>query len=261
MQVAEYRLFISGIALLPIAIRHLKKMPLWNKEFIAILMVAVFGNLLPAILFATAQTKLPSGVTGMLNSLVPLFTISIGALFFAVRAVIRQVIGVFIGLIGAVVLIYGTSQIGIAGIPVGYSLMVVGATVGYGISVNTIKTWLHEMPALQITAFAFLLLLPFMTVGLIANGFFEIAILPQNHLNLFYLSILGVVGTAGALLLFNQLIKFTSAVFASTVTYMIPIVATGWGLFDGESLNVFHAIGFGLILTGVYVINKKKSSF
>lgn len=259
LQVAEYRLFISGLALLPIALGHLKRMPIWNKEFLAIGMVAVFGNLLPAILFATAQTKLPSGVTGMLNSLVPLFTISIGALFFSVRAVLRQVIGVFVGLIGAVVLIYGTSQIGIAGIPVGYSLMVVGATVGYGISVNTIKTWLQDMPALQITAFAFLLLLPFMTIGLFANGFFEIAILPQNHLNLFYLSILGVVGTAGALLLFNQLIKFTSAVFASTVTYMIPIVATGWGLFDGESLNVFHAIGFGLILTGVYVINKKKS--
>jgi len=75
-------------------------------------------------------------------------------------------------------------------------------------------------------------------------------------LNLAYLSILGVFGTAGALLLFNQLIKFTSAVFASSVTYMIPIVAMCWGLLDGEELNLFHASGFALILSGVYVISK-----
>ncbi len=222
---------------------------------LAISFVAFFGNLLPAILFATAQTKLQSGIVGMLNSLVPVFTIVIGAVFFSILPKQKQVVGVFIGLIGAVVLIFGSTQIGLIGVPISYSLMVVAATIGYGISVNTIKSWLQNMPAIQITSFAFFMLLPFMTIGLIANGFFQTASIPENHLNLVYLTILGVLGTAGALLLFNQLIKYTSAVFASSVTYMIPVVATLWGLFDGEELNLFHGIGFGLILFGVYIIN------
>jgi drug/metabolite transporter (DMT)-like permease len=259
MQVAEYRLFISGLALFPLAFHQLKNFPLWNKKFLAICMVAIFGNLLPAILFATAQLKLPSGATGMLNSLVPLFTLAIGFLFFGVKPILRQIIGVLLGLIGAVVLIFGSSQIGIEGVPIAYSLMVIAATLCYGISVNTIKSWLKDMSSIQITAFAFFVLMPFMGLGLLFNGFFEIAFEAQNQLNLGYLTILGIVGTAGALLLFNQLIKFTSAVFASSVTYMIPIVAMSWGLIDGEELNLFHASGFVLILIGVYVISKVKS--
>ncbi|MDE0770916.1 MAG: DMT family transporter [Salibacteraceae bacterium] len=259
MQVAEYRLFISGLALLPLAFRQLKKIPIWNKEFLAICMVAIFGNLLPAILFATAQLKLPSGATGMLNSLVPLFTLAVGFLFFGVSPILRQILGVLIGLVGAVVLIFGSSQIGLEGVPIVYSLMVIAATLCYGISVNTIKSWLTDMSAFQITAFAFFVLMPFMVLGLFYNGFFEIAFETENQLNLGYLTILGIVGTAGALLLFNQLIKFTSAVFASSVTYMIPIVAMSWGLLDGEELNLFHAFGFILILVGVYVISRVKS--
>lgn len=255
---AEYRLFISGLALLPLAYGQLNKFPIWNKEFLAICMVAVFGNLLPALLFATAQLKLPSGATGMLNSLVPLFTLSVGFLFFGVRPNFRQILGVFIGLIGAVVLIFGSSQIGLVGVPLIYSLMVIAATLCYGISVNTIKSWLKEMSSIQITAFAFFVLMPFTGIGLLLNGFFEIAFLPSNQLNLGYLTLLGLVGTAGALLLFNQLIKFTSAVFASSVTYMIPVVAMCWGLLDGEELNLFHASGFALILCGVYVISNIK---
>ncbi|MDA9938131.1 DMT family transporter [Salibacteraceae bacterium] len=256
LQVAEYRIFISGIVMLPLAYKQLKTFPLWNKKFAAICMVALFGNLLPAILFATAQLELPSGETGMLNSLVPLFTVAIGFMFFGTKLISRQVIGVLIGLVGAITLIYGSSQIGIVGVPIIYSLMVIAATLCYGISVNTIKSWLVDLSSKQITGFAFFVLLPFMTVGLIYNGFFDIAFEAENRLNLAYLSILGVFGTAGALLLFNQLIKFTSAVFASSVTYMIPIVAMCWGLLDGEELNLFHASGFALILSGVYVISK-----
>ncbi len=258
IQVAEYRLFIAAIALFPLAFKQLPKFPRRNKKLLAICLVALFGNLLPALLFAKAQTKLPSGVAGMLNSLVPLFTIAVGAIFFAVKPIKQQFFGVVIGLVGAFILIYGSSNNVISGVPIIYSAMVVAATIGYGISVNTIKSMLPTMPTLQITSFAFILLLPLMSVGLLTNGFFEQAFKPVNRINLGYLSILGVFGTAGALLLFNQLIKYTSAVFSSSVTYMIPVVAAIWGLSDGEALNGFHFSGFILIIFGVYVINRKK---
>lgn len=259
VQVAEYRLFIAGLSLMPIALFQLKKFPKKRKERIGIVMVGIFGNLLPAFLFAEAQTRLPSSVTGMLNSLVPLFTLVIGLIIFKTKSGLFQISGVILGLIGAVSLIYFTSNSGINNVPISYSLMVIGATICYAISVNTIKAWLHDVPSVLITAFAFAILGPFVTVGLFAEGFWDLPLSSSEHTAaLGYLTLLGVVGTGAAVLLFNQLIKFTSALFASSVTYLIPIVALAWGLFDGESVGLMQFMGLGLILCGVYLVGKKK---
>ena len=72
-----------------------------------------------------------------------------------------------------------------------------------------------------------------------------------------YIFILGVLGTAIALVLFNQLVKLTSPVFTSFVTYIIPIVAVIWGVLDGENLLLGHYIGMATIIAGVFVANKK----
>jgi drug/metabolite transporter (DMT)-like permease len=260
IQVAEYRLFIAGVALLPFALRKLKQFPKSQKERAGILFVALFGNFFPAFLFALAQTQLPSGVTGMLNSLVPLFTLLIGFLFFQSRYKWMQVLGIAIGLSGAVTLIYVTSNIS-GNISWVYSLMVIAAACCYAISVNTIKAWLHDVPSVLITAFAFLFIGPFVTIGLFIEGFWTLAFSTTQHLaGLGYLTLLGVLGTAVAVLIFNELIKFTSALFASSVTYLIPIVALGWGLADGEQLSLFHFTGMMLILCGVYLVNRKRKA-
>ena len=76
--------------------------------------------------------------------------------------------------------------------------------------------------------------------------------------SLFFLFILGVVGTAFALILFNKVIQTTSAVFASTVTYLIPIVAVMWGVIDNEPIFLIHIIGMIVIIVGIYFVNYKK---
>lgn len=257
IEVAEYRLFIAGITLLPFALIKLKAFPKGAKQRIGIVMVAVFGNLLPAFLFAIAQTKVASGVAGMLNSLVPLFTLIIGLVFFKSKIKPLQIGGVALGLVGAITLISG-SNISFNVNSMLYPLLVIIASLCYAISLNTIKAWLHQVPSIQITSFAFLLIGPFVTVGLLQQGFFEKAISSnQNLVALGYLSVLGVFGTALAVLLFNVLIKYTSAIFASSVTYLIPIVAMLWGIIDGELVGVLHLFGMALILSGVYLVNFK----
>jgi drug/metabolite transporter (DMT)-like permease len=71
------------------------------------------------------------------------------------------------------------------------------------------------------------------------------------------LAVLGVIGTAFSMLIMNSLIRYTSAVFASSVTYIIPVFAILWGLLDRETITIFHLMFMGLVLVGVYLINRK----
>ena len=72
-----------------------------------------------------------------------------------------------------------------------------------------------------------------------------------------FTSFLAIVGTAAAVIMFNRLIKETTAIFASTVTYLIPIVAVGWGL-SRWRINFRNDLLFMLlILTGIFLINMK----
>jgi drug/metabolite transporter (DMT)-like permease len=70
-----------------------------------------------------------------------------------------------------------------------------------------------------------------------------------------YLLILSIAGTGLALIFFNKLIKVSSPVFASSVTYLIPIVAIIWGVIDGESFHLLYFLCFLLILSGIFLIN------
>ena len=66
--------------------------------------------------------------------------------------------------------------------------------------------------------------------------------------------VLALVGTAGALVVFNALIKWTDALTASSVTYVIPVFAAMWGWIDGEELTYMHLIGGVVILLGVALV-------
>lgn len=257
-KVAQLRLFVSFIFLSPIAIINRKHFPKEKKQIIGLIIVALCGNLLPAFLFTQAQTKLPSGIAGMINSLVPLFTLLIGVLVFKTIPVFRQTLGILIGLCGAFLLIYASQSANYSSIPILYPILIVIATICYAISVNTIKSVLKDIPAVQITAFSFALIFPVVSIGLFDATFFTEATANRTSLiSLGYVVLLGFLGTAVALLLFNQLIKYSSAVFASSVTYFIPVVASLWGVLDGELFSWWHLGGMGLILGGVYMVNLK----
>jgi len=256
-QVAAFRIFISFLAFLPFGIKYLKKIT--KKNIVALIVVGLIGSTIPAFLFTKAQTQVDSGLAGILNSATPLFTLIIGLLFYKSTAKLINAIGILLGLTGALGLIFYSSNGGSIFENVNYyGLLIVVATICYGINVNHVKYKIKDLNGLEITSLAFMFVGPFAGVYLLFTDF-SFALSTNDYiLNLGYIAILAVIGTVLALVIFNTLIQHTSALYGASVTYIIPIFAIMWGLFDGEKLTGFQFVWISLILVGVYLVNKRK---
>ena len=255
-EVGAIRIISAFIVLLPIAISHFKKVP--KSKWKYVVLMGMLGNFIPAFLFAKAQTQLASSITGVLNALTPLFTFIIGIIVFKHKLNPRQLLGLIIAFIGSSVLIFVNSDGEIGSLNF-YAFFVVGAALCYATSTNIIKNYLTSINSLQLTSFALSIVGPIGIIILINTDF---AFKLQNQDGaveaLIYLTILGVIGTSAALVIFNKMIQTTSAVFATSVTYIIPIVAIIWGVIDNEVLMPLHYLCILTILAGVYISNKKK---
>ena len=259
-EVGVLRIVITFIFLFPLAILKIKKVD--KRTSWTLLISGVIGSVIPSWLFATAQTQIGSSMAGTLNALTPLFTLIIGVLFFSLKTRWYNVLGVFIGLVGAVGLIYASSHIGLE-TNIKYSLLVVVATLCYAINVNLIKTYLSHLDSLTITALTFFFVgIPLTMFILFASDVPSNLIhKPETLVGLGYLSILSVIGTALALIAFNKLIKTSSPVFASSVTYLIPVIAIAWGIVDGEVFKLTYAFWFTIIILGVFLVNAKPITY
>ena len=255
IQVGALRVSIAATILLVFGFKHLKIIS--KKNILQLFLAGLLGNFLPAFLFAKAQTQLDSGITGILNSLVPLFTVVVGMYVFRIKVKGSQIIGIVIGLLGTIILIVKGSDIN-TDTDYFYVLFVVAATLSYSINSNLIKKYLNKEKALSITVSAFsIFLLPALII-LFNTGFFqEYTFQDTQNKSLMYITILAVVGTAISVAIFNQLIKISSPIFATSVTYLIPIVAIAWAVFDGESLHWMQFLGTAIILSGVYLVNRR----
>ncbi len=253
MQVAALRIFLSFIFLLPLTIRHIKVI---NRDnIVSLIIVGMIGFAIPAALFTKAQTQIDSSLAGILNSLTPLFTLIVGIIIYRRSAKWINVLGLLIGLVGAVGLIWKGGTDIFQGINV-YALFVVAATICYGINVNEIKYKLEKLSSVQITSLAFLFTGPFAGIYLLFSGIGEAVQSPNYLVNLGYIALLALFSSVIAVLIFNHLIKHTSTLFASSVTYLIPLFAIMWGIADGEIIGVMTFVWIGVILLGVYLVNK-----
>jgi drug/metabolite transporter (DMT)-like permease len=218
----------------------------------------MFSNLFPALLFATAETGLSSSLAGILNALTPMMTLIAGVIFFSTKIKILQLIGLIIGFIGTIALSFISSS-GDMGEFNHFALYVILATMMYGFSGNFIKKYLNGIHPVTLTALAVFTVGPFSMIFLFSTDLLSrLSTIDGAWVSLGYLFLLGAIGTAFALVLFNRLIQNTTAVFASSVTYLIPVMAVVWGILDGESFFVLHLLGMGLIILGVYLVNKRK---
>ncbi len=256
-QVAAIRIFVAFLFLSPIAFRHIKKDLL--RHWKAFLGMGMFGNFIPAFLFTKAETGISSSLTGMLNSLTPLFTIITGMMFFNIRSRWQNVLGVLIGLAGAIGLIAsGSGAAPGAYSNSWYSMYVVAATVLYALSVNIIGKHLKGVNSVTAAVWALFFIGPLAGVYLFSTDFVTIM---QSHPHawkaLGYVSVLGIFGTALSVIIFSVLIRNSNPVFASSVTYLIPVVAMMWGIFENESIHLMHFVWIGVILGGVYLVNRK----
>src|SRR5690606_22231060 len=138
-----------------------------------------------------------------------------------------------------------------------YALFVVVATVCYALNVNLIKKYLSDLSPLSISVGNFSVMLIPAIIILFCSGFSDVVMKPEAQKAMIYIAILGVVGTGIANIVFFRLIQMSSPVFASSVTYLIPVVACIWGLLDNESLSLAQGFGALIILIGVYFSARK----
>lgn len=254
IQLGSLRILFAGIFLLAIGFKSISKITLQQWKFIAI--TAFFGTFIPAYLFAIAQTEIDSSVSSILNSLTPLNTLVIGSIAFGLQFKRNQIFGVIIGLIGSALLILN-GAINHPEQNYYYALLVIIASLCYATNVNLIKKHLSGIAPLSITTGNFLVLLLPAALILYLTDFLDVVRLPQVQHSMLFIIVLGVIGTGIANIIFFKLIQLSSPVFATSVTYLIPIVAFFWGLLDNEMLTPIQFIGAFIVLIGVYLSAKK----
>ena len=255
-EVAALRITMATVVLLPFAYKY--RQISFSKTWKGLVLMGVFGSLLPAFLFTKAETRISSSLTGMLNALTPLFTIILGRLLFGQHFTKNKFIGVAIGFIGAVCLIlFGDDAEDSSNVM--YSLLVVLATLFYALSVNGIKAYLYDTDSMAATVWSFMLIGPVAAAYLFSSTDFTTNLTQNPHgwASFGFVSILGIVGSAISVVIYNTLIKQAGVVFAASCTYLIPVVAIGWGLYDGETVHSLQFAAIGVIILGIWLINRK----
>ena len=256
IQLGALRISIAAVFLLLIGFKSLKKIQ--RKHWKYIVYTAFLGTFIPVFLFAFAVSRIDSSIASILNSLTPFNTFIISVMVFGFTFKKQQLIGIFIGLIGTIVLILEGSNLN-PNQNYWFSILIIVASVGYAFNVNIVKRYLDDLPALSIVAGNFLLLLFPALLVLSMTDFF--ATFERNEItinSLGYTTILAIAGTGVAKILYNKMVHLATPIFASSVTYLIPIVAVMWGVLDGEKLSFMQLFGASIILLGVYLVNKKK---
>jgi drug/metabolite transporter (DMT)-like permease len=253
-QLGSLRIIFCAVFLLIVGFKSLAAIPQHQWKYVAL--TSLFGTFVPAYLFAIAETKVSSSVCSILNSLTPLNTLILGSIVFGLNFKKSQFMGVLIGLLGTAVLIFtGNNQEGSENYY--YSVLVLIATICYATNVNLIKKYLSDVKPLSITTGNFVVMLVPAVIILFFTDFSTKVNLPVTQHAMLFVMILGVVGTGVANVIFYKLIQISSPVFASSVTYLIPIVACLWGMLDNEMLTPLQFFGAFIILVGVYLANKK----
>ena len=254
-QVGALRIVLTSIFLFSVGFKSLKEIR--KKDWIWVVISGFVSSFFPPFLFAMAQNHIDSAIASILNSLTPLATVAVGIILFRIFSTKRQILGVVIGLAGTILLILVGAELN-PNQNYWYSILIILAAIGYALNVNIIKKYLSDISALAVTTGNFVFIVVPALVILIASGFFETIFQSKEMQIAFgYIAILSLFGTAIAKVIFNRLVQISSPVFASSVTYTMPIVALMWGLVDGETFTFLQGIAAAIILFGVYLANKK----
>jgi drug/metabolite transporter (DMT)-like permease len=254
IEIGSIRIFAGGLVFLPVAFYHLQKIP--KQKLFLVILSGFLGSFFPAYLFAIAiENKIDSALAGILNSLTPLLVIVIGVLFFKSSIRRKKITGVVIGFIGLITL--SLSEGGISLQNYVFASLILLGTLMYAFNINIVSKYLREVEPIHIATVS----LSFMTIfsGImlwylgIAN---KIQLNEKALLPVIIAALLGIIATAFATVLFYVLIKRAGGLFASLVTYVIPIVAIFWGILAGEQVTIIQMSCLLLILGGVYLANK-----
>lgn len=253
-QVGALRIIFAGLFIIPLGLKGVLKLKL--VEWKHIIVTAILGTFIPAFLFAIAQTQVSSSISAVLNSLTPLNTLWVGFVWFGMLFNRNQLIGIIIGFSGSLILVLNASHVQ----PTQnywFAIFVVIATLCYAVNVNYMKKNLPNLKPLTITAGNFSILIIPAFLILFFTNYFEVYSNVKVYQSTLFILILGIICTAIANVLFFKLLQLSTPLFASSVTYLIPVVAMLWGIYFSEKLTFIQLFGAILILLGVYITSKK----
>ena len=256
LQVGSFRIIFAALFLILVGFKSISRLN--KRQWKWIVISGFLGSFFPVYLFAFAETEIDSAIASILNATTPILTLIFGALFFKAVFTQNKVLGVIIGLLGTVGLIYSGASINPDQNYL-YSLFVVIAAGCYAMNVNILKTRMGDISPLGIAAGNFsVLLIPALLI-LFYTGFFNAPISSEIELSVMYVAILGIIGTGVAMIIFNKLVQISDPVFTTSVTYNIPVVALGWGILDGEVFSFWQLISASVILVGVFIVNRSRN--
>ena len=256
VQLASLRMLFAASVIYVFSYNSIKKIP--KKSWKWIIITAYLGTFFPVYLISYGQTEIESGLASIITTVTPINTLVIGIIFFSLTFSIKQLLGLFIGLVGAVLLLYEASETNLNS-NIYFSFFIYLTTVGYAASVNLIKKYLTNIPPEAVTAGIFLSISPPAIIVLYFSDFTDLNFQdPVILKSIFFVLVLGIFGSAIAQTLFNKFVKIASPIFASAVTYTMPVVAIFWALIDGETLSIMQLFATTIILIGVYLVNKRK---
>ena len=257
LQVGAFRVIFAALFLILVGFRKIIKLK--SAQWKWIVVSGFVGSFFPIFLFAFAETKISSGIASILNAVTPLMTLILGVLFFQDKMNSNKAIGVMVGLIGTAGLILSNASFN-GNENYLYSILGVLAAVCYAVNVNLLKKYLSGIPAVAVTSGCFAVLLVPAFLILIWSGFFtEDLTNIELQKSVGFISILGVLGTGVAMILFNRLVQITNPVFTSSVTYTMPIIALGWGVMDDEVFSLNQLFFAMLVIIGVLIVNRAKA--
>jgi len=257
-QLGALRTIFTAFFLFSVGFKAIKKID--KRQWKWLILSGFLGSFFPAFFFAIAETEIDSSVASILNSLVPLNTVLMGFAVFGIASTKRQIVGVIIGFIGTALLILKGAALNPDQNYL-YALFVIVSTVMYAANVNIIKRYLQNVKPLHIAVGNYVgIIIPAIVVLFWSDFFIDNTYAhPNFKMALVYVGILSFFGTAMAKVLFNNLIQISTPVFASSVTYLMPIVALIWGVLDGEGFSWLQALASLIILVGVYLSHRRKT--
>ncbi|WP_396602863.1 DMT family transporter [Algibacter sp. R77976] len=257
-QLGALRVVITGVILFAMGFKTINTIKPADWKWLVV--SGVLGSFIPAFFFAIAETEIDSAVVSVLNSLVPLNAILLGFAIFKINSTKRQIFGVVIGFLGTTILILKGADLN-PNQNYWFAIFVILSTLMYATNVNIIKKYLQHVKPLTLATGNFVVIfIPAVIVLLFTDFFSENTFNhPDFKMSMVYITVLSLFGTALAKILFNRLVQMSTPVFASSVTYLMPIVALMWGVLDGETFSWLQAMASLIIFLGVYLSNKKQA--
>lgn len=236
---------IAALCLLPIFLMREGRAPL-VKHARELTVVGIVNAVIPFTLLAYAALSLTAGFTALINASTPLWAAVVGLVWLNAKLSRLQWTGLALGVIGMAALTWGKVDFK----PGGSGLAIVAgliATLSYGFATHYTKLKLSKLSPLGVATGSQtaggLILLPFLVIYWPAT--------PPSLKAWSATILLAVLATAFALILYFRLISRLGGQKASTVTFLIPVFAIGWGaVFLGETVTVRMAVGGAIVLVG-----------